>query len=131
MSDIYRTASTSLDPRRWWGLFMVSLGLSLIIVDATIVNVALPYIIHALAINLSDAEWINSVYTLVFAALLIPLGRLGDRVGRKRLFLAGIIVFLAASALAGLSPTGGLLIAARLIQGVGGAMILPTTNLWC
>lgn len=121
-------AATNLpDRRRWLGMAILSLGVSLIIIDATIVNVAIPAIIDSLHIELGDAEWINSIYSLVFAALLITLGRVGDLVGRRRLFMAGLVVFVAASMLAGLAPNGGLLIAARLIQGIGGAMILPST----
>lgn len=115
------------DARRWFAMAMVGLGVSLIIVDATIVNVAIPSIIRNLNINFTDAEWVNSIYSLVFAALLITVGRLGDLKGRKLLFLGGLVVFLSASALAGLAPTGRLLIAARLLQGVGAAMILPST----
>ncbi|MGN6562116.1 MAG: MFS transporter [Thermomicrobiales bacterium] len=119
--------STALDPRRWFGMAMLGLGVSLIIVDATIVNVAVPTIIEDLHINLGTAEWINSIYSLVFAALLITLGRLGDLYGRKKLFLTGLVVFVVSSMGAGLAPNGGALIATRLVQGIGGAMILPTT----
>jgi MFS family permease len=84
------TTTTALDQRRWFGMAMLGLGVSLIIVDATIVNVAVPTIIEDLHINLGTAEWINSIYSLVFAALLITLGRLGDLYGRKRLFLTGL-----------------------------------------
>ncbi len=112
---------------RWLGMALLSLGVSLIIVDATIVNVAVPYIIRDLKINLNDAEWINSIYSLVFAALLVSVGRLGDRIGRRLIFLLGLILFVGSSALAGLAPSGSLLILARLFQGVGGAMILPST----
>jgi MFS family permease len=90
---------------------MLSVGVAMIIVDATIVNVAIPSIIDDLGIELVDAEWINTIYSLVFAALLITLGRLGDLYGRKRLFHAGLVTFVAASMLAGQAPTGGLLIA--------------------
>lgn len=121
------TATAARDPRRWYGMAMLSLGVSLIIVDATIVNVAVPTIIEDLHINLGTAEWINSIYSLVFAALLITLGRLGDLYGRKKLFLAGLIVFVLSSMAAGLAPNGSVLIATRLVQGIGGAMILPTT----
>ncbi len=112
---------------RWLGLAVLSVGVAMIIVDATIVNVAIPSIIDDLGIELVDAEWINTIYSLVFAALLITLGRLGDLYGRKRLFHIGLVVFVAASMLAGQAPTGGLLIAARSLQGVGAAMILPST----
>ncbi len=112
---------------RWLALAMLSVGVAMIIVDATIVNVAIPSIIDDLGIELVDAEWINTIYSLVFAALLITLGRIGDLYGRKRLFHAGLVTFVAASMLAGQAPTGGLLIAARSLQGIGAAMILPST----
>ncbi len=110
------------------GLSMLSLGVAMIIVDATIVNVAVPSIIRDLKIDSSTAEWINTVYALVFAALLVTLGRVGDLLGRRALYLAGLLVFAMASVLAGAAPTGELLIAARVLQGVGGAMILPSTQ---
>jgi EmrB/QacA subfamily drug resistance transporter len=113
---------------RWIGLAMLSLGVSMIIVDATIVNVAVPSIIRDLDLDSTTAEWINTVYALVFASLLITLGRIGDLWGRRRLYLLGLAVFGVASVLAGAAPTGELLIAARVLQGVGGAMILPATQ---
>ena len=112
---------------RWFGLAVLSLGVSMIIVDATIVNVALPSIIREFEIGLSDAEWINSIYSLVFAALLITLGKVGDLTGRRRMFMIGLVVFVSASLLAGRSTSGGSLILARLAQGVGAAVILPAT----
>ena len=113
---------------RWVGLAMLSVGVAMIIVDATIVNVAVPSIIRELALDSTQAEWINTIYALVFAALLITLGRLGDVFGRRRLSLLGLGLFLVASVLAGLAPSGDVLIAARVLQGVGGAMILPSTQ---
>lgn len=113
---------------RWIGLATLSIGVAMIIVDATIVNVAVPSIIQDLDIDSTTAEWVNTVYALVFAALLITLGRLGDVFGRRRLYIGGLVVFMAASVLAGAAPTGELLIAARILQGVGGAMILPSTQ---
>lgn len=113
---------------RWLGLAMLSVGVAMIIVDATIVNVAIPSIISDLDLDSTTAEWINTVYALVFAALLITLGRIGDVFGRRRLYLLGLGVFGVASVLAGAAPTGELLIAARVLQGVGGAMILPATQ---
>jgi MFS family permease len=118
---------TSTDRTRWFGLAVLSLGVSMIIVDATIVNVALPSIIREFGLTLSDAEWINSIYSLVFAALLITLGKVGDMFGRRRLFVVGIVVFVVASAMAGASSSGAWLIAARFLQGVGAAAILPAT----
>jgi EmrB/QacA subfamily drug resistance transporter len=113
---------------RWVGLAMLSVGVAMIIVDATIVNVAVPQIIRDLDLDSTQAEWINTIYALVFASLLVTLGRLGDVYGRRRLYLMGLSLFLAASVLAGLSPNGDVLILARVLQGIGGAMILPTTQ---
>lgn len=113
---------------RWLGLAMLSLGVAMIIVDATIVNVAVPSIIRELKLDSTTAEWINTTYALVFAALLITLGRIGDVWGRRRLYLVGLVLFIGASMLAGAAPSGDLLIGARVLQGVGGAMILPATQ---
>ncbi|MDH5242997.1 MAG: MFS transporter [Chloroflexota bacterium] len=113
---------------RWIGLAMLSVGVAMIIVDATIVNVAVPSIIRELDLDSTQAEWINTIYALVFAALLITLGRLGDVLGRRRMYLAGLALFVVASMLAGLAPTGDVLIFARVLQGIGGAMILPATQ---
>lgn len=105
----------------------VGVGVAMIIVDATIVNVAVPVIIRALHVSETGAEWLNSIYSLVFAALLITFGRLGDRWGRRRLFLGGTVVFVAASLVSATAASGGVLILGRALQGVGGAMILPAT----
>lgn len=112
---------------RWVGLAGLALGLALIIVDATIVNVAIPSIIRDLRLELTDAEWVNTVYSLVFAALLITVGRLGDLFGRRRMYLFGLALFVVASFLAARAMSGAFLIAARALQGVGAAFILPST----
>lgn len=108
-------------------MLFISLGVALIIMDATIVNVILPSIISDLGINSIDAEWINAVYSLTFAAFLIVAGRLGDRFGRRRVFVIGAIVFGLSSIAAALSTSGTLLIAARALQGLGGAIMSPTS----
>ena len=113
---------------RWLGLAMLSLGVAMIIVDATIVNVSVPAIIADLDLQATQAEWINTSYALVFAALLITLGRLGDQRGRRMMYLGGLGIFMVASVIAGFAQDGTQLIAARLLQGVGGAMILPATQ---
>lgn len=115
------------DRTRWFGLAVLSVGVAMIIVDATIVNVALPSIIRDFDLTLADAEWINSIYSLVFAALLITLGKVGDMYGRRRLFMVGLVIFVAASMMAGRSSDGSWLIFARFLQGVGAAVILPAT----
>lgn len=114
-------------PNRWIGLWVLAAGLALIILDGTIVGVALPTIIGDLRLDLTQAQWVNSLYSVVFAALLLTTGRLGDRWGRKSIFLAGLVVFAGGSALAGLSGDSSSLIASRVVQGLGGAMILPST----
>jgi len=112
---------------KWLPMPFVALGVSMIIVDATIVNVAVPTIIRDLHVTANTAEWFNSIYSLVFAALLITLGHTADVTGRRKLFAYGVVVFVAASLVAATAPTGGVLILGRLVQGIGGAMILPTT----
>ena len=113
--------------RRWLGLVALTIGVAMIIVDATIVNVAIPSIIRDLGIGITQAEWANSIYSLVFAALLISVGRVGDVGGRRRVFVLGLVVFLAASLVTALAPNGNVLLVGRSLQGVGGALILPST----
>ncbi|RAY12121.1 MFS transporter [Actinomadura craniellae] len=108
-------------------MVVLSLGVSLIVVDATIVGVLLPRIVTDLGLATTDAAWITSVYSLVFAALLIPLGRAGDITGRRRMFVLGVLVFVGASVFAATAGDGGELIRARALQGVGAAMIMPAT----
>lgn len=118
---------TAMERRRWAGLLFISIAVSLIIVDSTIVNVAIPSIVEDLAITSTQVQWVQEAYTLVFAALLLVFGSLADRFGRRKLMLVGVSVFAVSSIAAALAPTGNLLILSRLVQGVGGAMILPTT----
>ena len=108
-------------------MLFIGLGVALIIMDATVVTVILPSIIADLGINSVDAEWVNAVYALTFAALLIVMGRLGDRYGRRRVFVLGAVAFGLSSIAAAAATTGALLIAARALQGVGGAMMSPTS----
>ena len=112
---------------RWFGLLFVSLGISLIIVDSTIINVSIPAIIEDLGITSTQVQWVQESYTLVFAALLLVFGSLADRFGRRRMMIIGMAVFTVASVFAGLAQDGNLLILARVFQGLGGAMVLPTT----
>ncbi|MBN2112815.1 MAG: MFS transporter [Acidimicrobiia bacterium] len=99
----------------------------MIIVDATVVNVAIPTIIGDLGLRATDAEWMNTIYSLVFAALLISLGRAGDRWGRRLFFIAGVALFVLSSLWAAQAWSPQSLIAARFVQGIGGAMMLPAT----
>ncbi|WP_022903998.1 DHA2 family efflux MFS transporter permease subunit [Curtobacterium sp. B8] len=121
------TPTPSPDRRRWAGLVVISVAVSLIIVDSTIVNVAIPSIVRDLDIGSTAVQWVQESYTLVFAALLLVFGSLADRLGRRLLMVVGVTVFAAASVLAALAPSGELLVLARIVQGVGGAMVLPTT----
>jgi EmrB/QacA subfamily drug resistance transporter len=113
--------------KKWWTLAAVAFGLFMIMLDNTIVNVALPSIQRSLHMSLSSLEWIVTAYALTFAALLITGGKLGDLFGRKRMFIAGLVVFTLASLACGLAPNAGFLIGARAVQGVGAALMNPAT----
>ncbi|GAA5017429.1 DHA2 family efflux MFS transporter permease subunit [Terrabacter aeriphilus] len=115
------------DRRRWFGLVAISVAVALIIVDSTIVNVAVPYVVSDLDLTSSQVQWVQESYTLVFAATLLIWGTVADRIGRRRMLLIGVVVFVLASVLAALVGSGTALIGARIVQGFGGAMILPTT----
>ncbi|HEY8001751.1 MAG TPA: MFS transporter, partial [Solirubrobacterales bacterium] len=115
------------DNSKWWTLGAMCFALFMIMLDNTVVNVALPSIQHDLGSNLSGLEWTVNGYTLSFAVLLATGGRLGDIFGRRRVFLIGVVLFAAASAAAGLAPSTGTLIASRIVQGVGGALMMPGT----
>lgn len=112
---------------RWWGLLAISLGVAMIIMDATIVSVSVPSIVADLGISSTEIQWVQEIYTLLFAALLLTWGRIADRVGRRRIMLTGVVLFVAASVLCAVAESGGILILGRALQGLGGSMILPTT----
>ena len=113
--------------KKWWTLAAVSFGLFMIMLDNTVVNVALPAIQRDLGVQLSELEWIVSGYALSFAALMLTGGKLADAYGRRLLFVTGIAVFTLASLGCGLAPSGGALIAARIVQGAGAALMNPAT----
>ncbi|BBZ67121.1 MFS transporter [Mycolicibacterium insubricum] len=119
--------AASVGARRWIGLIAVALGVALIVVDTTIVNVITPSVIDDLGIDSTQAQWIQEGYTIIFAALLLLTGRLSDLWGAKKLFLSGVIFFGITSVLAGLARNGDVLIAARFLQGIGAAAVLPTS----
>jgi EmrB/QacA subfamily drug resistance transporter len=118
---------TSSQTRRIWTLVIVSLGLFMTVLDNLVVNVALPSIHRDLGASIQTLEWTVNAYVLAYAVLLLTGAALGDRFGRKRMFMIGISVFTAGSAAAALSPTIGFLIAARALQGVGAAIVTPLT----
>jgi EmrB/QacA subfamily drug resistance transporter len=110
------------DRRRWMALGVVCLAQLMIILDTTIVNVALPSIQRELHFTQGNLTWVVNGFLVTYGSFLLLAGRLGDLLGRKRVFLAGVLLFTAASALCGAAPSQGFLIVARLIQGVGGAL---------
>jgi EmrB/QacA subfamily drug resistance transporter len=112
----------SSDRRRWMALAVVCLAQLMIVLDTTIVNVALPSIQRELHFTQGNLTWVINAFLVTFGGFLLLAGRLGDLLGRRRVFLAGVVVFTAASALCGISPSQGVLIGARFIQGVGAAM---------
>jgi EmrB/QacA subfamily drug resistance transporter len=110
------------DRRRWIALVVLCAGFLMIILDQTIVNVALPSIQTDLSFSQSTLAWVVNAYLIAFGGLLLLVGRLGDLIGRRRIFLAGLVVFTAASLLCGLAQSQSVLIGARFVQGIGGAM---------
>jgi EmrB/QacA subfamily drug resistance transporter len=111
----------------WLVLVFLSLGFFMILLDTTIVNIAIPAMISGLHSSLDQILWVLNAYLLVYAVLLITAGRLGDYFGQRRLFMLGLLIFTIASALCGLAQDGNQLIAARILQGVGGAILTPQT----
>lgn len=123
----HETGSALTGSKRWFALLFLALGVAMIILDATVVNVAIPTMVRDLGLTTADAEWVTAAYSLTFASLLILSGRIADRSGRRLIFVLGIVVFVVASVLVALSDSSSTLIAARALQGIGGAMILPAS----
>jgi len=113
--------------RKWWPLVAVCAGACMLLVDVTIVNVALPDMARQLHTTFSDLQWVIDLYALVLGALVLTVGSVADRFGRRRLYLIGLVLFAVASLACGLAPNVGLLIAARGVQGVGAAAMFATT----
>lgn len=114
--------STETDRNRWLALYVLCAGVLMIVLDATIVNVALPSIQDDLGFSQSDLAWVVNAYLIPFGGLLLLAGRAGDLIGQRRIFLIGLAVFTGASLLCALAPSQGMLIGARFLQGVGGAL---------
>jgi EmrB/QacA subfamily drug resistance transporter len=113
--------------RKWWTLVAVAVGLFMIMLDNTVVNVALPSIQQDLGISISELEWVVNAYALTFGVLLLTGGKLADMLGRRSIFIAGLVIFTGASLWCGLAGGAGSLIAARTVQGVGAALMNPAT----
>ena len=115
------------DNSKWWTLGAMCFALFMLMLDNTVVNVALPSIQRDLGASLSSLEWAVNAYTLSFGVLLVTGGRLGDIFGRRKMFLLGVTVFALSSATAGLAQDTTMLIVSRVVQGVGGALMMPAT----
>jgi EmrB/QacA subfamily drug resistance transporter len=113
--------------RKWWTLLAVAFGLFMIMLDNTVVNVALPSIRADLGISISELEWVVNGYALTFGVLLLSGGKLADMLGRRRIFIVGLVIFTASSFFCGFANSAGLLIGARVVQGVGAALMNPAT----
>jgi EmrB/QacA subfamily drug resistance transporter len=116
------TADTLNDRKRWIALYVLCAGVLMIVIDATIVNVALPSIQDDLGFSQSNLAWVVNAYLIAFGGLLLLAGRVGDLIGQRRIFLIGLGVFTTASLLCAVAQSQGVLIAARFVQGVGGAL---------
>jgi EmrB/QacA subfamily drug resistance transporter len=116
------TAETATDRRRWTALYVLCAGVLMIVIDATIVNVALPSIQDDLGFSQNSLAWVVNAYLIAFGGLLLLAGRIGDLIGQRRIFLIGLTIFTLASLLCAVAQTQGMLIAARFVQGVGGAL---------
>jgi MFS family permease len=117
---------TALDPRRWWALALLCGAFFMVILDASIVIIALPSIESDLGFSKQGLQWVVSAYAVTFAGLLLLGGRAADLLGRRRVLMVGIVLFTAASPLCGLAWSPAALIAARALQGVGAAIMTPT-----
>ena len=111
----------------WWALVALLIGVSMIVIDGSLVNVLLPDMVEDLSLNATETQWVNSIYALIFAALLITIGLLADRFGRRLLFLSGVVIFALGSLASGVAQDPSFLIAARAVQAIGGAMMLPSS----
>ncbi|MET9786018.1 MFS transporter [Streptomyces canus] len=119
-------SAESADPRRWWGLVVIALAQLMVVLDATIVNIALPSAQQDLGMSDANRQWVITAYTLAFGGLLLLGGRIADLVGRKRTFVIGLVGFAAASALGGAATGSGMLFAARALQGAFAAVLAPS-----
>jgi EmrB/QacA subfamily drug resistance transporter len=117
----------SEEARKWWTLGAVAFGLFMIMLDNTVVNVALPSIARDLGVGLSELEWIVTGYALTFASLMLTGGKLADLLGRRLIFITGLVIFTLSSLACGLASSGEMLIGARVVQGAGAALMNPAT----
>lgn len=118
-------AALQPDPKRWLVLLAVMLAFLPVALDMTILHVAVPTLTQALGASSTQVLWIIDIYPLLMAGLLVPMGTLADRIGNRRLLLTGLVIFGVSSLLAAFAPTPAMLIGARVLLALGGAMIMP------
>jgi EmrB/QacA subfamily drug resistance transporter len=116
---------TVTSPRRWWALAALAMSVLVVAIDLTVLNVALPTLSSSLHASTPQLQWFVDAYNLVLAAALLPAGLLGDRLGRRRVLAVGLVLFAVASAASAYSPSPGALIAARVVLGLGAAIVIP------
>jgi EmrB/QacA subfamily drug resistance transporter len=125
LEEVSPSENPGLDPKRYWALAVIGIAQLMIVLDASVVIVALPSAQHALHISIANRQWVMSAYTLVFGSLLLLGGRVADYLGRRRVFIIGLLGFGAASALAGLAQNQAMLFSARALQGAFAAVMAP------
>ncbi|UQA94368.1 MFS transporter [Streptomyces halobius] len=121
-----RPTQPAADPRRWWGLVVIAIAQLMVVLDATIVNIALPSAQRALGVSDANRQWVITAYTLAFGGLLLLGGRIADLVGRKRTFMIGLVGFALASGLGGAATSPGMLFGSRALQGSFAALLAPS-----
>ncbi len=127
MTKAFQSRFVTEENRKWWTLGAVAFGLFMIMLDNTVVNVALPSIERSLHLGVSQLEWVVAGYALTFGAFMLTGGKLADLLGRRAMFVAGLTIFTAASLACGLAGSASILIGARVIQGLGAALMNPST----
>jgi MFS family permease len=125
MLETHAASAQARDPRRYWALGVIALAQLMIVLDASVVIVALPSAQRALHISIANRQWVMSAYTLAFGSLLLLGGRIADYLGRRRMFIVGLIGFGIASALGGLAQDSAMLFSARALQGAFAAVMAP------
>jgi MFS family permease len=125
MLGVDSSTAEAPDPRRYWSLAVIAIAQLMIVLDASVVIVALPSAQHALHISVANRQWVMSAYTLAFGSLLLLGGRIADYLGRRRMFIVGLLGFGVASALGGLAQNQAMLFGARALQGAFAAVMAP------
>src|SRR3954469_24340313 len=125
MATVTDTLETRRDPRRWWALGALVASMLVLGFDMTILNVALPTMAEQLGASTGEQQWMADAYVVVFAALMLPAGLLGDRFGRRAMLVTGLAIFLAGSVLGSLAGDVNWVVAARAVMGVGAALVTP------